>query len=114
MAKGAGDLSWRVRFEAPAYGDDGGGGVHDGFTPRFTVWAGMFGAGGSEAVMAARLSGRTLARVRIRLSTDTRAITTDWRMVDSRTGEVWNIREVDDVTEERAFRLLAVEKGEAS
>lgn len=113
--QGAGDLSWRLRFEAPAYGSDGGGGVHDGFVPRFTVWAELFNAGGSEAVMAARLEGRGLARCRIRVSSAARTITTDWRAVDARSGEVWNIREVDAISEvSRGFLLLALEKGVAT
>lgn len=114
MARGAGDLSWRLRFEAPAYSDDGGGGVHAGFAPRFTVWAELFNAGGSEAVQAARLEGRWLARCRIRSSTATRTISTEWRAVDARTSEVWNIREVDAISEARAFILLAIEKGVAT
>lgn len=111
--RGAGDLSRRMRFEAPIPGDDGGGGVQDGFAPRFTVSAGLFNAGGSEAVQAARLEGRGLARCRIRASRQAREIRTDWRMIDVRSGDIWNIREVDDVTEARAFILLAVEKGVA-
>lgn len=114
MAAGAGDLSWRIRFERPVSGDDGGGGVHDGFEPAFTVWAGMFNAGGSEAVQAARLEGRNLVRVRIRASGQTREITTDWRLIDTRSGDVWNIREVDPISEARAFVLLRCEKGVAS
>ncbi len=111
--RGAGDLNWRLRFEAPTFSSDGGGGVHAGFAARFTCWAGMFNAGGSEAVQAARLEGRSLARLRIRASAAARAVTTDWRAVDTRTGAVWNIREVDDITEARGFILLAVEKGVA-
>jgi head-tail adaptor len=112
--RGAGELSWRMRFEAPGRGDDGGGGVHDTFVPRFTVWACLFGAGGSEAVQAARLEGRALARCRIRASSQAAEITADWRMVDARAGDVWNIREVDAVTEARGFILLAVERGVAT
>jgi head-tail adaptor len=111
---GAGDLDWRMRFEEPTSGSDGGGGVIAGWAPRFTVWAGLFGAGGSEAVMAARLAGRALARVRIRDSRDARRITTDWRMVDARSNEVWNIREVDTISEAGRFILLSIEKGVAS
>lgn len=113
-ARGAGELNWRMRFEAPVAGDDGGGGVTTGFAPRFTVSAGLFNAGGSETVQAARLEGRSLARCRIRFSRQAREISTDWRMVDARNGDIWNIREVDDITEPRAFILLAVEKGVAT
>ncbi|MBN9018727.1 MAG: phage head closure protein [Rhizobiales bacterium] len=111
---GAGDLNWRMRFESPQRGSDGAGGSYVGWQPEFTVWAELYNAGGSEAVMAARLEGRTLVRVRIRWSDQARRVGTDWRMIDARTGRIWNIREVDDVSEARHFVRLSCEAGVAT
>jgi head-tail adaptor len=103
-----------MRFEQPVGGSDGAGGIYTGWETRFTVWAELFNAGGSEAVMAARLEGKSLVRVRLRASSQSRLIGTDWRMIDARSGEIWNIREVDPVTEARAFVLLRCERGVAT
>jgi head-tail adaptor len=111
---GAGQLFYRVGFDKKATGSDGAGGTTTDWEEQFTCRAAFFNAGGSEAVMAARLEGKTLMRVRVRSSAQAREITTDWRMTDKRSGDVWNIRDVDPVTEARAFILLRVEKGVAT
>lgn len=111
---GGGDLYSKVAFERQSSGSDGAGGTTSVWQEQFAVRASFFNAGGSEAVMAARLEGRTLARLRIRASSQTNLITTDWRMRDVRTGDIWNIREVDLITEARAWILLRCEKGVAT
>ena len=112
--EGAGQLFYHVGFEKQGTAPDGYGGTTTAWTEQFTCRAAFFNAGGSEAVMAARLEGKTLMRVRVRASSQTRQITTDWRMTDKRTNVVWNIREVDPVTDGRAFILLRVEEGVAT
>lgn len=111
----AGRLDQRVRFEAPvASAGDGGGGVVDGFEARCTVWAAFFRPRGDEAVTAARLDGRHVVDVVVRSSSQTRPITTDWRMVDTRRpDDVFNIRFVDAVSD-RAWVRLTAEKGVAT
>ncbi|PSJ64504.1 phage head completion protein [Kumtagia ephedrae] len=115
MAPGAGRLDQRVTFEAPvAPASDGGGGVVDGFAPQFTVWAGFFRPRGDEAVTAARLEGRHVVDVTVRSSSQSRQITTDWRMVDARRpADVFNIRFVDTASDPAWVRLTA-EKGVAT
>lgn len=111
---GGGDLYSKVAFEKQTTGSDGAGGTTSTWQEQFAVRAGFFNAGGSEAVMAARLEGRTLARVRVRSSSETRQVTTDWRMRDARTGQIWNIREVDPITGARGWVILRVEQGVAT
>jgi head-tail adaptor len=111
---GGGDLYAKVSFEKLTTGSDGAGGTTTGWGEQFIVRAGYFNAGGSEAVMAARLEGRALMRVRVRASAQTRQITTDWRMRDERSDDVWNIREVDPVSEGRGWIVLRCEKGVAT
>lgn len=114
-AIGAGKLDQRMRFEEPvASAGDGGGGVVDGFADRFTVWAAFYKPRGDEAVTAARLDGRHVVDVVVRSSSQTRAITTDWRMVDARRADdVYNIRFADTVSDPAWVRLTA-EKGVAT
>ena len=110
---GAGDLSERVTFAAPAPGSDGAGGVEDGFEDKFTVWAAYIHLRSSEAVMAARLEGRHSQVIRIRASSQARQITTDWRATDARTMAVFNVRDVTFL-EDRAWVDVLVQGGVAA
>lgn len=96
---GAGDLRHRVSFAARADGDDGRGNKKGNFAERFQVRAALRPRGGSEAVVAARMEGRNTLGVYVRSSQQTRQITSDWRMTDVRTGEVYAIKIVDSVTD---------------
>lgn len=110
----AGKLRDRVTFGARTAVDDGYGNEVSGpFEDRFTVWGGVTYLRGSEAVIAARLEGRQPAVVRVRTSTQTRQITTDWRVRNERTGSVSNVRSIIE-TEDRAFLDIAVEAGVAA
>jgi head-tail adaptor len=111
---GAGDLDHRVAFDARTAVDDGSGNEVSGpFTERFKRLAAFVYAGGGEAVMAARLEGRGVLKVRVRSCSLTRGISSDWRMRDVRRGTPFNIREVDAVTD-RDWVYLVVESGGAS
>lgn len=52
--------------------------------------------GDRETVLAARLTGRALVTIIVRQSANTRMITTDWMAKDERSGEIFNIRSVND------------------
>lgn len=93
---GAGALRERFSFEKRSAIDDGMGNPEAGhFTTQFTVWAAEIQPRfGSEQVMAARLEGRQPITIRIRQSSETRQITTDWRA--ARNGVVYNIRSILD------------------
>lgn len=68
---------------------------------------------GGEGVIAARLQGSQPAVITIRSCVAARAITTDWRARDVRTGETYNVRTVSS-SEDRSYIDLLVEKGVAS
>ncbi len=68
---------------------------------------------GGEDVIAARLEGRQPALLTIRSSVMAQQITTDWRARDTRTGDLYNIREVK-LTEDRAHLEILAERGVAS
>lgn len=113
-APSAGSLRHRVAFDARAETDDGyGNPVSGDFAEQFVVSADIRSRGGSEAVVAARLEGRNIFGVYVGSSTQTRQITTAWRMRDVRLGTVYNIDAVDAVTDP-AWVYLTVESGVAA
>lgn len=72
----------RARFEARAVGDDGYGNPISGdWEEKFKVWVALRPGGLSEAVVAARLEGTQVLNVYVRASTQTRQITSEWRMI---------------------------------
>lgn len=107
---GAGDLRHRVAFDARAVVDDGAGNERGAWQEQFTRRAAFIYAGGGESVMAARLEGRGVLKIRIRSGEEARAIRQDWRMRDTRTAVSYSIREVDADTD-RQWVYLVVERG---
>ncbi len=110
---GAGDLRHRVAFDKRQRVKDGAGNWQSSFVEQFQRRAAFVYAGGGEAVMAARLEGRGVLKVRVRSCSLTRTITQDWQMRDARLGTVYAIKEVDAVTD-RQWVYLVVERGVAS
>lgn len=107
-----GDLRERVAFEAPSKAKDDYGNKTDSWLPKYSCRAQFIYARGGESVEAARLSGRSFFKVRIRQCEAARSITQSFRMVDVRRGQEYNIREVDTITD-RAWIYLLVESGVA-
>lgn len=106
---GAGRLDERVTFQKRGTAADGYGGMETSWSDQFTVWGGFLHLRGGETVLSARLEGVHPAVIRVRASSDTTQITTDWRAVCD--GVVYSIRDVSPV--ERAFIDLLVAAGEA-
>jgi SPP1 family predicted phage head-tail adaptor len=88
----AGSLDRRVAFDAPTSAPNGQGGTISGWQERATVWANFRFLRGGEVVQSARLEGRQPVVVTIRASSETKAITPEWRMRDTRTGTIYAIR----------------------
>lgn len=109
----AGELRERFSFAFRQTVDDGLGNQQGEWIDQFTVWAKTVNLRGGESVMASRLSGRAPAIVTIRYSIQASGITTDWRCTDTRTTEVFNIRQVT-VSPKRDFIDLLVEAGVAT
>jgi head-tail adaptor len=97
---GAGDLRAQVKFSKPDAVPDAYGNVATGWLDMFTVAANITPRLGGETVEAARLAGRQPVVIRVRHSTDTTQIKTDWRAttVEGPTpaGVVYNIRTAVD------------------
>ena len=95
MPTGAGSLRERVAFQARSVEDDGYGNTVTGdFANVFTAAASYTYLRGGESVMAARLSSKQPIVVRVRTCAAARAVTTDYRIKDTRTNIVMNIRTI--------------------
>lgn len=113
----AGELYYKVGLQArieenPDSPVDYGNTVSD-WQEQFVVRAGFVHLRGGESVMAGRLQGKHTQVIRVRSSSQTRTITTDWRVVDKRNGDIFNIRDIT-VETDRQFISLLCEKGVAT
>lgn len=104
----AGKLREAVAFDAPSGIADGLGGTTVAWSEAHACRAAFVYGKGDEQLQAARLAGRQGWKVCVRACDATRAITTDYQMRDTRRSTVWNITDVDAVTD-RAYVWLRVE-----
>lgn len=100
----------RLTFKSPTPGDDLHGGETDGWTTEFTVSAGLTYLRGGETVMQSRIQGRNVIVARVRRSSDSLRITTDWHAVDARSGVIMAIRAIIP-TPDRAYIDVTCETG---
>lgn len=104
----------RIRLDAPVTGGtDAYGNPASGWEPKHTCRAEFIYRRGSETVEAARLSGRSIWKVRIRSCAAARTVTADWILTDTRRGTVYNIREADSLSDP-SWVWLVVEAGVAT
>ncbi|MFN3549621.1 MAG: phage head closure protein [Mesorhizobium sp.] len=114
MRTGAGALDRRLRFEKRADVADGYGNTVGAWEAQFACWAGLKHLRGGETVIAGRLAGRRPAIATIRNGVMPREITNEWRAVDERTGEIYNIREDPrEMDGNRGYLEMLVESGVA-
>lgn len=110
---GAGDLSGRFTIQRDMAEPDWSG--HPGepdWQDQFTVWGGIQFMRGGEAVMSARLTARQPAILTIRNSSQARGILPSDRAKNTRTGELFNIREQPRVSRDNhGFLEVLIESG---
>lgn len=113
----AGELYYRVGLEARVEENPDSpfdyGNTESEFREQFACRAAYVHLRGGEDVMASRLQGHHVQVIRVRSAASTRTITTDWRVRDKTTDELFNIR---DITRDvgRQFIDLLCEKGVAT
>src|ERR1044072_5399402 len=108
----AGDLRERVAFERRGLVDDGYGNEVSGeFAEVFRCAARIKPARGGESIQAARLAGRQPVVITVRCSSNTRTVTTDWRVKDVRSDTVYNIRSIVNPDEHRAYFDMECDAG---
>lgn len=113
----AGKMRERVtlsrRIAANPDAPDDLGNVESHWEDLCTVWAEYIHLKGGEAIIAGRLQGRHPLVIRLRASSFSREIATDWRVIDARTGTVFAIKDVTH-TPDRAWIELLAESGVAA
>lgn len=107
----AGSLNTRIVVQRATTGDDGYGNVITGWAYLLTVWANVRETPGKETVAAGRLEASRTATIRIRASSDAKAITPADRVLAR--GQIWNIRSIAAVDDGRSLLELLCEVGVA-
>lgn len=110
------DFRERVRFERRREnGDDGYGNVQYEWQPVAGPMAARIKpARGAEQVLADRLSGVEVFEIIVRSFAATRALTTEDRCVNQRSGTIYNIRSITNPDEQNEFLLLLAQSGVAT
>lgn len=103
----------RVSFEKRTNESDGGGGTKSTWIEQFQCRAEYTHLRGGEAVQAARLQGKHTQVVTVRKSTLSGSVSTDWRIRDVRTNEIYNIRDREPETN-RMYISFTCERGVAA
>lgn len=98
MPTRAADLRHRIAFDCraaitPAAGEDSGT-VSGDWAEQFVVWTGRRYLVGSEPVLQSRLQGVQPVVLTVRASSQSRAITTEWRARETQSAVTYNIRAV--------------------
>lgn len=109
----AGHLRESVAWDKRTATSDGYGNEVGSFSEQFRSRAGFTFLRGSETVMASRLEGRQPMVARVRRSSETEAIRTDWQMRDLSSGLSYAVRSVSP-TEHHGFLDVLVEGGVAA
>jgi head-tail adaptor len=91
---GAGQLKDRMSFQSREPASDAYGNRVGDFIERFQEAAKLVNLRGGETITAARLSAKSVVLMQVRASQQTAGITPDWRVVDTRRGTVYNVREI--------------------
>lgn len=114
MAKNpsAGDLFYAVAFGKREEVDDGYGNTQGQFVEEFSTRAGYIHLRGGESVMAGRLEGKHTQIIRIRSTSRSRQITSDWYAQDKRDLKYFAVRDVTPLLD-RQFLDILVEAGVA-
>ena len=113
-------IAWDCRIAGNPDSPQDFGNVVSDWQEQFQCRAGFIHLRGGESVLAGRLEGRHTQVIQVRSSSETRAITTEWRARDVNNGS-WNgsdwagpIYHVKDITpheEDRAFLDILVTSG---
>ncbi len=105
-------LLHRYEFEKRSDETDGYGNREATFTKQFELDGSRIHLRGGETVQASRLEGRQPIVIRVHNCAAVRAVTTDWRIVDKRTGETYNVRSFTPM-EDRIWYEFLCESGVA-
>ncbi|MDQ0996881.1 head-tail adaptor [Phyllobacterium ifriqiyense] len=114
MAKkpSAGDLFYSVAFGKREEVTDEYGNTQGAFVEQFSQRAGYIHLRGGESVLAGRLEGKHTQIIRVRSTSQTRQIKSDWYAQDKRDLKYFAVRDVTPLLD-RQFIDILVEAGVA-
>jgi SPP1 family predicted phage head-tail adaptor len=107
----AGSLRDRITVQRSTSGDDGYGNVINAWADHLTIWADVRETPGKEVVSAGRIEASRTATIRVRASTQSREITAADRLIVR--GNIWNIRSISEVSNDRKLLEMLCEVGVA-
>lgn len=107
-------LSWQKRVETNPDAPNDYGNTQSVWTEQFRSNAARTPMRGGESVMAARLQGTQPYVLRIYQSAAARAVRTDWRAVDVRSGQVLQVKAISDPDDRGAVLDVLVVEGAAA
>ena len=110
----ASDLRDRVSLEKREEIDDGYGNVYGQWVPQFERDACILPSKGGETVIASRLQEIQPALIIVRFDPETVTITAAWRLIETRSGTIYNIRTAADMERRRRFITMLCEAGVAT
>lgn len=105
----AGQLRRRVVLEARGDGDDGFGTIIPGIGPweeRTECAARIKNLVGGETIVAGRLAGEGHANITVRANSATRQASSDWRIRDVPSGEIYQIKSIIEDEKGRLIEAL--------
>lgn len=111
--RSAGSLYYKVALDKREMVSDGMGNEVGQWVEQFQTRAEFIHLRGSEAVMAGRLQGKHTQVIRVRVSSNSRLISTDWRVRDTRRNIAFNVRDIE-WENNRQFIALTCESGVAT
>lgn len=86
----------RIAFAQRSAVSDGYGNEEGAWAELFELPARLIPRLGGESVMSARLEGTQPVTLRVRVSTESRQITPDWRARDVVSGVIYNVQAIAD------------------
>jgi len=109
----AGRLDRRYRFESRTSVEDGAGNFEGDWVPQYECSGGRKYLRAGEAVLAGRLTAKSPVILTIRNCIAARQIQPEWRAVDTRTLEVFAIKERPQESDNRGYMEMLCESGVA-
>jgi head-tail adaptor len=108
MPAAAGQLRDRLEFyKKVETSEDALGNTERVWELQFTIAGRVVQRIGGETVLQARLSGQNVASITVRMTPQTKLVSSDWKAVDVRSYDTWNIRSAVPDERKRFVEILA-------
>ena len=104
----------RVSLEKREEVDDGYGNTYGQWVAQFERDACILPSKGGETVIASRLQEVQPALIIVRFDAETATITAEWRLIEVRSGTIYNIRTSADMERRGRFITMLCEAGVAT